>query len=661
MFMKKIIKNLKGPIFVIGAGGFIGSNLLMHILKYREDAYGLVRNETNLFRLNFLKIQPDNILVVDVLDKRSLENVISQFSPKTIFNLTAYGSNSNQTDSETIYRTNILGLLNIFESTKSDCLIINTGSSSEYGFNSEMSSEKDPLEPNSHYSVSKVASSYLIKFYAKTKKRLALNLRLYSIYGPLENSERLIPKLIDNAFENKLPELVDKDISRDFVYIDDCIEGILSAANNLNLEISGNSYNICSGKNISIEEIVRIIRSTFNVSDEPKWGSMKNRNWDRKVWSGNPERTTKDIGWTSSFNLKEGLQKFYSWKKKSKENEIVNYLDLSKKKISAVIACYKDGEAINEMNKRLTHVFNELNVNYEIIFVNDGSPDNSEELIKKICLNNHNVIGITHSRNFGSQAAFMSGMEISTGDAVVLLDGDLQDPPELINEFYKKWTEGFKVVYGVRVKREMNSLFNLFYKSFYSIFSSLSYINIPKNAGDFSMIDRDVVDRLLLMPEKEQFIRGLRAWVGFKQTGVDYIRPKRPYGRSTNSFFKNIWWAKKAIFSFTFQPLSLMSYLGVIITFISFFGIVIQIFLRITYPDTPSGFTTVIVLVLFLGGINLLAISFVGEYISKIFEETKRRPKFIREKIFIKDKIYSTQSDFFNINELKKKKTLIKK
>ena len=161
--MKNIVRNLKGPIFIFGAGGFIGSNLLMQILKYRKDVYGLIRNETNLFRLNFLKIQEENILVVDILDKRSMENIISQFSPKTIFNLTSYGSSYNQINSEIIYRTNILGLLNIFESTTSDCLIINTGSSSEYGFNSEMSSEKDSLEPNSHYSVSKIASSYLIK------------------------------------------------------------------------------------------------------------------------------------------------------------------------------------------------------------------------------------------------------------------------------------------------------------------------------------------------------------------------------------------------------------------------------------------------------------------------------------------------------------------
>ena len=270
------------------------------------------------------------------------------------------------------------------------------------------------------------------------------------------------------------------------------------------------------------------------------------------------------------------------------------------------------------------------------------------------------VIGITHSRNFGSQAAFMSGMELSSGDGVILLDGDLQDPPELIEEFYKKWIEGFDVVYGIRVKREMSFHFNLIYKLFYYLFEKLSYIKMPKNAGDFSLIDRVVVDKLIDFPETEQFLRGLRAWVGYNQTGVEYVRPKRMFGNSTNNLLKNFWWARKAIFSFSFQPLSILSYIGIIFTILSFLGAIIQFILRFILNDIPSGFTTLIILILFFGGINLLALSFIGEYISKIFEETKKRPKFIRKKIITKNQEYKTILEIENSKKNKEKHRLIK-
>jgi glycosyltransferase involved in cell wall biosynthesis len=281
------------------------------------------------------------------------------------------------------------------------------------------------------------------------------------------------------------------------------------------------------------------------------------------------------------------------------------------------------------MYERLVKTFNEMKVRYEIIFVNDNSPDNTDEVLNEICAKDPNVIAIKHSRNFGSQSAFLSGMEIATGDAVVLMDGDLQDPPEVIPNFYEKWQQGFDVVYGVRVQREMAPHVHFFYKQFYRLFKRTAYINIPVDAGDFSMIDRKVVRELVNLPETEQFLRGLRAWVGFNQTGVDYVRPERMFGVSTNNWTKNIWWAKKAIFSFSFAPLELMSYAGFLLTGLSMLGIAWQILSRLFNfdPNTLTVLSTVIILVMFFGGINLLGISFLGEYISKIFEETKKRPK----------------------------------
>lgn len=287
------------------------------------------------------------------------------------------------------------------------------------------------------------------------------------------------------------------------------------------------------------------------------------------------------------------------------------------KKISAIIACYKDDRAIPILYKRLTAVFKKIKTNYEIIFVNDGSPDNTEKVLRKLALQDQHVIGVNHSRNFSSQMAFTSGMDIASGDCVVLLDGDLQDPPEIIEKFYQKWKEGYDVVYGVREKRDTPFFMAIMYKLFYRVFDKLSYVLIPLDAGDFSLIDRKVVEVLKKFPERDRFLRGLRAWVGFRQIGVPYNRPARMFGETTNNLLKNIDWAIKGIFSFSFIPLKFITFLSLIILIISVITIAI-------HPISP-----IITIILFIGSIQLLGISIIGQYIGKIFEEVKQRPKYI--------------------------------
>ena len=196
-------------------------------------------------------------------------------------------------------------------------------------------------------------------------------------------------------------------------------------------------------------------------------------------------------------------------------------------KISAIVACYNDGRAIPEMYERLLLSIKKINCHYEIIFVNDGSLDDSSQIIENICKKDTNVIGIIHSRNFNSQNAFSSGMIKASGDAIVLLDGDLQDPPEIIEKFIQKWESGYEVVYGVRSKRKASLFLRFSYKFFYRLFNKISDIKIPLDAGDFSLIDRRVVDEINKTNETDRFIRGLRAWVGFKHTGIEYTRLKR--------------------------------------------------------------------------------------------------------------------------------------
>ncbi len=304
-------------------------------------------------------------------------------------------------------------------------------------------------------------------------------------------------------------------------------------------------------------------------------------------------------------------------------------------RISAIIACYKDGQAIPIMYRRLVDTFQKINVRYEIIFVNDHSPDDSREVLKTLADGDPNVIAIHHSRNFGSQNAFTSGMRISTGDAVVLLDGDLQDPPELIADFYQKWREGYKVVYGERVRRETSFFMQAAYKAFYRAFHSLSYIPVPVDAGDFSLLDRQVVDVLNALPEKNRFLRGLRAWAGFSQVGVPYLRPERMFGKSTNNLLRNLEWARKAILSFSYKPLDLITVLAGVTVLASLLGILWQIFYHLAFPkDTPSGFTTIILLILFLGGIQLICLAIIGSYLAHIYDEVKSRPTHIVEGYF---------------------------
>lgn len=304
------------------------------------------------------------------------------------------------------------------------------------------------------------------------------------------------------------------------------------------------------------------------------------------------------------------------------------------KKISAVIACYNDEKAIPFMHQRLTAVFQKIKVDYEIIFVNDGSPDQTEQVLADLVRQDPHTVAINHSRNFNSQMAFTSGMEIASGDAVVLLDGDLQDPPEIIEEFYQKWLQGFEVVYGVRVKREAPLLMQIAYKLFYLVFHKLSYIRIPLNAGDFSLMDWKVVEVMKSFTERDRFLRGLRAWAGFRQTGVPYIRPERMFGRTTNNLYKNINWAARGIFSFSYIPLEIMTIVSFLAFLLALAGIVTQIILRFIYPYTPQGLTTVLIVILFLGSIQLMGISVLGQYIGRIFEEVKQRPKFIVKSVF---------------------------
>lgn len=306
---------------------------------------------------------------------------------------------------------------------------------------------------------------------------------------------------------------------------------------------------------------------------------------------------------------------------------------LTNKMISVVVACYRDAGSIDEMYRRLIAVLERTTHRFEIIYVNDNSPDNAEELLTELAARDSRVTVISHSRNFGSQMAFTSGMKQAKGEGIVLMDGDLQDPPEVIPELVRRWETGFEVVYGVRERRKESRPMEAARKLFYRIYRRMSYLDMPLDAGDFSIMSRCVVDSLLLLPERDRFLRGLRAWVGFRQTGVPYIRPERFSGESTNSFGDNIRWAKRGILSFSYRPLEMVSVLAFIVTVIAALAIAAYFLAWFMIPNAPHGFMTLLVAVLFLGAVQLLSLSVIAEYLGKIFEEVKGRPQFIVRKL----------------------------
>jgi nucleoside-diphosphate-sugar epimerase/glycosyltransferase involved in cell wall biosynthesis len=630
-----LIRGLQGPVLILGGSGFIGANLLKALLAVRADVYGTA-SSSGAWRLE--GIPEKNKVVVDLLADADLEAMLDLIRPRTIFNVISYGSYSFESDPGLIYETNFnltARIMHRLDPQQVSCYV-HSGSSSEYGDNSAGPAETVLPAPNSDYAVSKVACANLIRYFGAKKHLPCANLRLYSVYGPLEDPSRLIPTIIREGVEGRYPVFVDRNISRDFVYIDDVVAAFVCTALNLREGDYGESFNIGTGRKTEIVELASVAGELFGIAEAPRFATMPNRSWDVGEWYANPEKAERRLGWRAGTTLREGLNKTWAWYWSLPDRE---RYDRSSKQfrldttysLTAIVACYRDNQAIPIMYQRLTDVFTRLHIDYEIIFVNDNSPDDSEDVIRDISRGDKRVTGISHSRNFGSQAAFRSGMEMAAKNACVLMDGDLQDPPELIEQFVAKWREGFDVVYGRRVKREAPFFMRLAYKLFYRIFDCFSYLSIPHDAGDFSLMDRKVVQWTLRFPERDLFLRGIRAFVGFKQVGVDYMRPERMFGRTTNSLFKNIGWAKKGIFSFSNTPLTILSTAGGVLFIITVVLGIAQIMSRLLFPSiTPRGVTTMLLCILFFGSVNLLAVGIVGEYIAKIFEEVKRRPLFIR-------------------------------
>lgn len=306
----------------------------------------------------------------------------------------------------------------------------------------------------------------------------------------------------------------------------------------------------------------------------------------------------------------------------------------NKARVSIVTPVFNEVEVIELFYERVRRVMAALDsMAYELIFVDDGSTDGSYEKLVALANSDADTKIIKFSRNFGHQIAITAGIDLAKGDAVVVIDADLQDPPEVIKAFIEKWQEGYDVVYGVRTKRDGESKMKLLTAAaFYRLLHRIIKLDIPVDVGDFRLMSRRVVDEFMKLREKDRFVRGLVSWVGFKQTGVQYLRDKRLAGQTKFPYRKMIKFALDGITSFSNFPLKLASWLGYFTSFLALLYLC-SVFVQKALGYTVQGWATIMVAVLFIGGIQLISIGIIGEYVGRIFNETKQRPLYVIDEI----------------------------
>ena len=299
--------------------------------------------------------------------------------------------------------------------------------------------------------------------------------------------------------------------------------------------------------------------------------------------------------------------------------------------LSVVVPCYNEEEVIGETIKRLkAFCAGVADMQVELVFVDDGSRDRTRELLRAFAATDARVRVIGFARNFGHQIAVTAGIDAACGDAVVLIDADLQDPPEVVHEMVAKWREGYDVVYGTRTERPGESAFKLATaRAFYRLLNRLSDVPIPLDTGDFRLMSRAVVETLKAMPERDRFVRGMVSWVGFRQIALPYRRAERFAGESKYPLSKMLRFATDGILSFSIKPLQMSVTLGSLAAVLAMSGIAYALYLRIFTSVWVEGWTALMIAVLFLGGVQLICVGILGEYIGRIYNEVKRRPLYV--------------------------------
>jgi polyisoprenyl-phosphate glycosyltransferase len=310
--------------------------------------------------------------------------------------------------------------------------------------------------------------------------------------------------------------------------------------------------------------------------------------------------------------------------------------------INIVVPLYNEEEMFSSLIERLDKLIENSNLTINVIMIDDGSTDHTAELMKELSLKKSHYSSVILSRNFGHQLALTAGLKyFNATDAVLIMDGDLQDPPELLEEFYKYYKDGYDVVYAVRENRKEHFLKKMAYKFFYRLLKKISYINIPIDSGDFSLISRRIVEELNQMPEESRFLRGMRSWIGFKQIGVAYQREKRLSGESKYTLKKLMTLAFTGVFNFSDYPIKFLVRVGLFLVSVSLVYLAYVLIKKYFFGSIPDGFTALISVVILFGGFQLFALGILGEYILRIFFQVKNRPLYIVKEVIQQQEIHS--------------------
>jgi dolichol-phosphate mannosyltransferase len=315
-----------------------------------------------------------------------------------------------------------------------------------------------------------------------------------------------------------------------------------------------------------------------------------------------------------------------------------------------IVPVYNEEAVIQESYRRLTRVMESTGEPYELLFINDGSQDKTAELIEALAEKDECIKLLDFSRNFGHQIAITAGMDYARGDAIVIIDADLQDPPEIIPQMIAKWKEGYEVVYARRSQRKGETLFKKWTAAlFYRLLGSLAEVNIPLDTGDFRLMDRKVCDAMQSIREKNRFVRGLVSWVGFRQTAIEYVREERYAGETKYPLKKMLRFSIDGITSFSYKPLKLATYLGMVVSSVSFVFLLVSLGEKLFTTSTTAGWSSLVACLILLNGMMLILFGILGEYIGRIYDETKNRPLYILrnkqkiEKVKLKEVKWSAQ------------------
>lgn len=302
--------------------------------------------------------------------------------------------------------------------------------------------------------------------------------------------------------------------------------------------------------------------------------------------------------------------------------------------ISIIVPLYNEEDVFETLIQRLTQVIDTAKFQCEVVLINDGSTDNTAELIDQTCRKDNRFSGVLLSRNHGHQLAVSAGLSYSRGKkGAMIIDGDLQDPPELINEFYNLLIDGYDVVYAIRKNRKESFFKKSAYSVYYRLQKKISSFNIPIDSGDFSMLSRRVVDTIVSMPEQSRYLRGMRAWVGYKQIGFEYDRDERHAGETKYSWSKLFELAFNGIFNFSDFPVKIITRLGFFTVLFSLIYFLYNIYRKIYYDDVPQGFTATILAIILFSGVQMISLGLIGEYVLRIYNQVRNRPLFVVDKI----------------------------